>query len=47
MRNVLTSLAELAGAGSVSAGAFIANTAAGYIVSGLFLLAFARQASRR
>lgn len=46
MRNVATSALELAGASLVSIGAFLWATPAGYVVSGLFALAFARQAAR-
>ena len=46
MRNVMTSLAEVAGASSVTWGAFIWSPAAGLVSAGLFLLAFSRGASR-
>lgn len=46
MKNIVTSLAEVSGAGCVSAGAFIWNTAAGLVVLGGFLLAFSRAVTR-
>lgn len=46
MRNVMTSLAELAGASSVTFGAFTWNASAGYVTAGVFLLAFSRSAIR-
>jgi hypothetical protein len=46
MRNLVTSFAEVIGAASVSTGAFLWSIPAGFVVSGAFLLAFARQAVR-
>lgn len=46
MRSFITSALEVAGAGSVATGAFLWSIPAGFVVSGLFSLAFARQAAR-
>lgn len=46
MRSVVTSVAEIVGALSVSTGAFLWDASAGLVVIGVFLLAFARQAVR-
>jgi len=46
VRVVVTSAAEIVGAVSVSAGAFVFAPAAGLVVAGVFLLAFARGATR-
>lgn len=46
MRDVVTSVAEIVGAVLVSAGAFVFAPAAGLVVAGGFLLAFARGVNR-
>lgn len=47
MKNVVTSVAEVAGATCVSIGAFMVAPAAGFGVVGVFLLAFSRAVVRR
>lgn len=42
MKNVVTSFAEVFGAGCVTAGAFVWNTGLGLVTLGGFLLVFAR-----
>ncbi len=42
MKSIVTSVAEVAGAGCVTAGAFAWNTGLGLVTLGGFLLAFSR-----
>ena len=47
MNSIVTSLAEVGGAGCVTAGAFSWNVGLGLVTLGGFLLAFSRAAVRR